>query len=164
MIVNEIELSSPQETNTTVSNDKIDEEDESVESLMVEYGVYIFVGCGLFLVLVALAIILFCFVKRSKDKKEMQSTDDEAKFEDDGYDYIGQLELNQQNVRGVAIDENPPPMNQNEDRNTIQVSQNPYYEEGVESRDHEDSITMAETGPRMEDHITKLENPYYEGI
>ena len=61
---------------------------------------------------------------------------------------------------GNATDVDPVPMNEN----TVLVSQNPYYEEGLELNEHDDPNSLIQTGTRMVSHITMTENPYYEGI
>ena len=94
----------------------------------------------------------------------MQAQDDDAKFEDDGYDYIGQLDIIQHNVHDVKMGEDSLSTNPSQDLNAIKVSQNPYYEESLDPKNHAGPNSMARVAATTLDHITKLENPYYEGM
>ena len=133
--------------------------DSGSVSVLDTYGVYIYGGCTLLLSLIIVASIVFCVIKRKHDEKKMQSIHGDVEFEDDGYDYIGQLDTIQKCVRDVAVDGN-----QGDDLNVIKVTQNPYYEESFQLTSHDEPKSRVQTGATTNEHITKLENPYYEGI
>ena len=98
------------------------------------------------------------------DLEDDDAEEDEVNGEEDGYDYIGQLDNIQQNVDDGPIGENPLPLTRNSDVNAIKVSQNPYYEESLDPKNYKDLNSTAQARATTADHITKLENPYYEGI
>ena len=145
-----VEINTSQTPNTSSLIDK---------SVMDIYGAYIYGGCGLFLLLMASAIIIACVIKRKHRMTNIECPAGDTRYEDDGYDYIGQLDMIQPN-EGTATDVDPLPMNEN----TVLVSQNPYYEESLELNEHDDPNSLIQTGTRMASHITMTENPYYEGI
>ena len=97
-------------------------------------------------------------------KSISQPPANEETHEDDGYDYIGQIDLNQEGLLDVVIEENTLPTNQNENLNTIEISQNPYYEGTMEIGCPAKMSDMNQIEIGATEHMTRKENPYYEGI
>ena len=110
--------------------------DLNEQSFIAKYDIYIYIGSALIIVLISIAVILTYFVKRNRRKGQTESPNDDTKYEDDGYDYIGQIDIIQQDEPEVNSDANS----------------------------EYDSKNTTESGAKSTEHITKFDNPYYEGI
>ena len=102
-----VQANSPQDANMTIPNN---------DDIMDAYGGYIYAGGASLIVLIASAAVMSYYSKMKCKKEEMKSPDDDIKYEDDGYDYIGQLEMIPPNIGNVALS-----VNQNEDPNTTVI-------------------------------------------
>ena len=155
LIMNTDYTSSARSPNTVGSRDS---------NVMGIDGVYIYEGCTIFLVTIASAIMTCFAMRRKRHKNTKKITRDETNYEEDGYDCIGQLDIIPQTLDDATTDENIIPVSQNDDLNAILASRNPYHEGSLDINGNNEASNTIQIGTRSTECVTKMENPYYEGI